>query len=354
MKRNFEDDFCYPKIDRNEDLLIPVPSNAVSFYVMMDAEGEMANRGVKIGITGGDSAGIQKRKARHEDRGSAGIVRMNFLGSCYATQTDESVLKTRWRNAAVRDKRANGKLRNIADRVEWLDTEKGCEGRELFDWIPWWRKLSFVETNLSKVGRSDMSFARPHLWMPPAHKPLERVGFLPVGAWETVVTDNDYYTPDIITHLARMTMRGIELDPASCKLANNGGVAHGNYQVGVRAKDYFDLGDDALTLSDKSWSARSAFINYPFGQMGWVNKVLSVVQKGYIGEFVLFMSAMASNNGQAGPLIEMCDLCVPNRRMNCWGPKAFSSNYYGINLLYYGPNRDRFREYFSRLGAVKS
>lgn len=354
----YEDEYCYPRIERNEGLLVKPPSNAVSFYVMMDAEGLMKDRGVKIGITEGGSDGLKKRKAKHEDRGSLGVVKMNFMGSCFAMGPDETQLKTRWRECAVKDRRTNGNLRNIADKTEWFDlTKGGAVGEELRNWIRWWTKQPYVESDIAKISRDTMQMARAHLWMPPAHADssdrIVRQGFLPYNPWRPEVTDNDYYTPDLITHLARLTMQGIELDPSSCKLANNGASFDGVLRVGVRAKDYFDISDDALTLTNKSWSARSAFINYPFNQMDWVRKVLSVVKNGYIDEFILFMSAMASNNKACTELIDMCDLCIPRQRMNCWGPKSFSSNYYGVNILYYGPHRDRFRKFFGTIGAIK-
>ena len=64
--------------------------------------------------------------------------------------------------------------------------------------------------------------------------------------------DMEWYTPDSILEIARVTMGGIDLDPASCAAA----------QERVKAGRYFDCGDDGLK---QQWSGR-VWLNPPYAR----------------------------------------------------------------------------------------
>jgi hypothetical protein len=68
---------------------------------------------------------------------------------------------------------------------------------------------------------------------------------------------NEHYTPRAIIEVCRATMGGIDLDPASCELAN---------RENVRAREYYTKVDNGLS---RPWSVRGAarvFCNPPGGK----------------------------------------------------------------------------------------
>lgn len=65
----------------------------------------------------------------------------------------------------------------------------------------------------------------------------------------------EWYTPPEIVEPARELLGGIELDPASCEVANRG----------VRADRFFTREQDGLI---QPWCARTAFLNAPGGKLG--------------------------------------------------------------------------------------
>jgi hypothetical protein len=66
---------------------------------------------------------------------------------------------------------------------------------------------------------------------------------------------NEHYTPRIIVEVAREAMGSIELDPASCELAN---------RENVRAARFFTKEDDGLS---RPWDAKTIFVNPPGGRL---------------------------------------------------------------------------------------
>lgn len=74
----------------------------------------------------------------------------------------------------------------------------------------------------------------------------------------------EYYTPQPILEAARLTMGGIDLDPASSARANGR----------VKAARYFTVDDDGLK---QPWSG-SIWLNHPFGRESnplWIRKLLA-------------------------------------------------------------------------------
>ena len=84
-----------------------------------------------------------------------------------------------------------------------------------------------------------------------------------------------WYTPESIIEKIRIVFDGkIELDPASCDIAN----------LTIKADRYFTKEDNGL---DKDWKAKTVFLNPPGGKTGnksnsqiWWNKFLSEFLKG--------------------------------------------------------------------------
>ncbi len=93
---------------------------------------------------------------------------------------------------------------------------------------------------------------------------------------ETVTSNktNEWYTPGPELARVRRVIGDIDLDPASCEEANKL----------VRAKRFFDIGDDGLSMP---WFAESVFLNPPFGKIRnkslagvWLEKMLEEFKAG--------------------------------------------------------------------------
>ena len=93
--------------------------------------------------------------------------------------------------------------------------------------------------------------------------------------------NRDFYgTPRKWIELSRRVMGGIELDPASCEVAN---------QHIVKADRYFDESMDALK---QDWYARTLFLNPPYGRSlrKFADKFRSEWEAGRIGQAIILVN----------------------------------------------------------------
>ena len=81
---------------------------------------------------------------------------------------------------------------------------------------------------------------------------------------------NEHYTPKPIIEAARNLMNGIELDPASCELANKV----------VQADRFYSVEDDALNMLNQKWKSRSLFLNPPGGLIKLIDGSWIPVERG--------------------------------------------------------------------------
>src|SRR5690242_13605881 len=79
----------------------------------------------------------------------------------------------------------------------------------------------------------------------------------------------EWYTPPALLRAAREVLGSIELDPASCELANKT----------VGASRYYDKQTDGL---QQSWHAETVWLNPPYCKVGavsnqqcWTNKLIA-------------------------------------------------------------------------------
>jgi len=152
--------------------------------------------------------------------------------------------------------------------------------------------------------------------------------------------DCNYFTPGFIIEAARVTLGGIDLDPASSEAANKS----------VRASVFF-----TGRGLEQPWCGR-VWMNHPFSREGnplWVNKLVS--------EF-------GSKNVSAACCITFAATSEKWFRQLLYFPQCFlqpRTNYYlpdgslkkgvtkGSVVTYMGPNLKRFRQAFAGLGVVK-
>ena len=153
------------------------------------------------------------------------------------------------------------------------------------------------------------------------------------------VGDGDYYTHPDLTAAAREVMGGIDLDPSSCRLANEG----------VQAARFYGVHEDGLK---QQWEGR-VWLNPPFGDWGsWAPKALDEIRAGRVTEMCVFITANATTGKALKDLKDQADaVMISNGRMNCWGPKATTPPE-GNYIFYIGPNVAKFQDVFSRYGTV--
>jgi hypothetical protein len=166
---------------------------------------------------------------------------------------------------------------------------------------------------------------------------------------------NEWFTPARYIKAAREVMGGIDLDPASCAMANQT----------VKASRYYSIEDDGLK---QEWYG-NVWLNPPYGQdkslpnewrstiARWVKRLVSEYQNGNIRQGIL-LSTTQTDGAWFQPLWEY-PICfashvvqftclVPNK--NRWNGKAAHRN--GTIFVYLGPNEQKFIEVFSQFGRI--
>jgi hypothetical protein len=154
--------------------------------------------------------------------------------------------------------------------------------------------------------------------------------------------ENEWYTPAPYIDAARSVMGAIDLDPASCEVAN----------ATVQASMFFTKDDDGLT---KPWRGR-LWMNPPY-------------EKGLIDKFATKMA----DSVRAGDVVEACvlvnnatetqwfdamasvasALCFPKGRVRFLSPSGEKgAPLQGQAVIYVGPNVQRFAKAFGVFGIV--
>lgn len=181
----------------------------------------------------------------------------------------------------------------------------------------------------------------------------------------------EYFTPVEYTDAAREVMGSIELDPASCRAANEF----------VKANDYFTKDQDGLS---REWKANTLFMNHPFhkgenacpldrskckklsciergyhideripGNADWINKLVSEYENWNCRQACCITFA-ATSEEWFRPLL-LHPICFIHGRVNYRLPDGsiMKGVTKGSCITYFGLNTSRFKAIFSRFGTVK-
>lgn len=156
---------------------------------------------------------------------------------------------------------------------------------------------------------------------------------------------NEWYTPAQYIDAAREVMGVIDLDPASCKEANQT----------VRAKRFYTERDDGLS---KPWRGR-VWCNPPYGrgernvsnQDLWSTALIERYAAGEVAEGCMLV------NSRTGDLwfqkLWNWPICFIAGRINFVSNTGFTdAPIQSSVIVYVGPNQARFREVFRRFGRV--
>lgn len=152
----------------------------------------------------------------------------------------------------------------------------------------------------------------------------------------------EWYTPAHIIEAARYVMGGIiDLDPASCEIANRT----------VRARHFYTVSDDGLS---KPWY-QNIWLNHPFGRKTngpWIEKLISEYESNRM-ENACCITFASTSEQWFQPLLQF-PMCFISPRVNYLGPdgKPVKGVTKGSCVAYLGKNNIRFAMEFSKLGAV--
>lgn len=156
----------------------------------------------------------------------------------------------------------------------------------------------------------------------------------------------EHYTPSPFIEAARSCMGSIDLDPASCQLANDV----------VRAGSFYSLPKDGLVLP---WHG-NVWCNPPYGWRDksrrvsnkelWSRRVIQAFEDGEIQAAVMLLTAST-----ADPWFKQMwawPICFPDHRINFWGPSGGANNPGSNAVFYIGHSPYDFAAAFDPLGRV--
>ena len=160
-----------------------------------------------------------------------------------------------------------------------------------------------------------------------------------------------WYTPAKYIEAAREVMGGIDLDPASCELANRT----------VKATQYYTKEDNGLT---KEWYGR-VWLNPPFGrvnpelkgstrsyQLYFMHTLLEKYQSCEIEQSI----ALVFGTSACMPWFQtfwQFPICIAKSRIEFDKPDGEKDHFgYGNMFVYLGPHEQRFIDMFSQFGRI--
>lgn len=150
----------------------------------------------------------------------------------------------------------------------------------------------------------------------------------------------EWYTPPQYVEAAREVMGGIDLDPATCDVANEK----------VKAETYYTQADDGLA---KEWAGR-VWMNPPYGKAcaAFIAKLLQDYEAGRVQEAVILVNSNSNDTEWFRPLWDHT-LCFSYGRVNFWNEEEQENGpTHGSCFVYLGKNTEAFKAAFGRFGAV--
>jgi ParB family chromosome partitioning protein len=157
----------------------------------------------------------------------------------------------------------------------------------------------------------------------------------------------EWHTPARYIELARRAMGGeIDLDPASCEIANRV----------VRAACYFTQEQDGLL---RPWPASRLWLNPPYcktragesQQEIWTCKLIAEFNAGRVEQAVALVNA--SPSPRWFQRLFSYPLCFPKGKIKFHSPSGIASGpTVGSAFVYFGEQPERFVEVFRSLGPV--
>lgn len=159
---------------------------------------------------------------------------------------------------------------------------------------------------------------------------------------------DEWYSPHAFIKAARTVLCEIDLDPASCPLAN---------QV-VQARRIYTKEENGLT---QDWTCATMWLNPPYGRLGmdrqhgqtelWVQRLIDEYSAGRVQEAILLVNAYLYKVWFA-PLW-VYPICFPTGRLSFWNEQGKSGRSpHSSALVYFGHQVQTFVDVFSVFGPV--
>jgi ParB family chromosome partitioning protein len=162
---------------------------------------------------------------------------------------------------------------------------------------------------------------------------------------------NEWYTPSKYIEAARAVMGSIDLDPASCELAN----------MTVKAAKYYTKEQNGLA---QDWHGR-VWLNPPWGKdmsqvnerrsviARWTDKLIAEYEQGNVEQATILIPSSV-HTSWFHALIQSFPCCFTSERIHFIRPfdDKRQSNLFGNVLFYIGPNIASFVDTFTEFGAV--
>jgi len=230
----------------------------------------------------------------------------------------------------------SARTKSTGGRPRKVDNDAGfLKKRGLTDW----RTVKFyAEAWETEVGR------KPELGevvMLPDKPFPKRTAEIDLGGLKAS-TSVEWYTPAPYIEAARSVMGGIDLDPASCEIAN---------EI-VQADTYFAMDDDPDGLS-QDWFGR-VWLNPPYGKGTglFVSKLAEEWNAERIDAAVLLINAYGFDARWYAPLWDW-PICFTHHRIEFYSPDHESGGPANGNVfVYMGPDARSFAAQFAQFGNI--
>ena len=162
------------------------------------------------------------------------------------------------------------------------------------------------------------------------------------NAGMTNATGNEeWYTPKDYMEKVQLVLGDIDLDPASCEVANET----------VKAKRYFTKEQDGL-LQD--W-AGAVYINPPYTRAivaQFTDKLIHHYQRGDVSQAILLVYATTDTDWFQKALSASDAVLFTNARIKFYNVSGTQPGHYGQALFYFGKDTEKFNQVFSDKGVI--
>lgn len=159
---------------------------------------------------------------------------------------------------------------------------------------------------------------------------------------------SEWYTPPLYIAAARRVMGPIELDPASCEVANRT----------VQAERFITREQNGLM---QPWVAKSVWLNPPYGKTprgksnleAFTSYLLEQYRCGHTQQAICLVPTGSISTSWFVPLWDF-PICFPGYRIRFLLEDGTQSDgpSLGTCLIYLGPHIDRFIEVFDQFGPI--
>lgn len=154
----------------------------------------------------------------------------------------------------------------------------------------------------------------------------------------------EWFTPINVLEAARDALGGIDIDPASCAIANEN----------VQAVNFMTIDDNVLDIECR-WKGRRVWLNPPYDQVrSFVGKLVSEYEHpagGTTAAILLTSDCTDTSWFQLAASRASC-ICFTFRRLGFLraGCDTGESGMRGSAIFYFGPDRERFKHAFAGIG----